>query len=88
MFSLSLSRSFSFTRIELAVFVALKDVLNASLNPPNVLMYPYNPALSFKKMLKDIGSKNIYNIILHLELSKVPQLLREVTILSLSLSLL
>ncbi|XP_022662237.1 glutamate receptor ionotropic, kainate 2-like isoform X3 [Varroa destructor] len=59
------------------VFVALKDVLNASLNPPNVLMYPYNPALSFKKMLKDIGSKNIYNIILHLELTKVPQLFRE-----------
>ncbi|OQR80352.1 glutamate receptor, partial [Tropilaelaps mercedesae] len=59
------------------VFVALKDVLNASLNPPNVLMYPYNPALSFKKMLKDIGSKNIYNIILHLDLTKVPQLFRE-----------
>ncbi|XP_028969014.1 glutamate receptor ionotropic, kainate 2-like [Galendromus occidentalis] len=59
------------------VFVALKDVLNASLNPPNVLMYPYNPALSFKKMLKDIGSKNIYNIILHLELAKLPQLFRE-----------
>ena len=63
--------------ISLAVFVALKDVLNASLNPPNVLMYPYNPTLSFKKMLKDIGSKNIYNIILHLELTKLPQLFRE-----------
>lgn len=59
------------------VFVALKDVLNASLNPPNVLMYPYNPTLSFKKMLKDIGSKNIYNIVLDLDLAKVPQLLRE-----------
>lgn len=70
---------FSVSFYSFPVFVALKDVLNASLNPPNVLMYPYNPALSFKKMLKDIGSKNIYNIILHLELTKVPQLFREVT---------
>ncbi|OQR68400.1 glutamate receptor [Tropilaelaps mercedesae] len=59
------------------VLVILKHVLAYGFNQtqPDVLLYEFNPELSYEKMLKDIGTRNHFNIILGLQRDRVRETL-------------
>lgn len=60
-----------------AVLIVLKDVLTYGFNQSaaDVLLYPFDEQLSPEKMLKDIGSKQHYNLIVGLQAERAKQLL-------------
>lgn len=59
------------------MLIVLKDVLAYGFNHSmaDVLLYPFDEQLSYEKMLKDIGSKNHFNLIVGLEPERVKRLL-------------
>ncbi|XP_064489391.1 glutamate receptor ionotropic, kainate 2-like [Ornithodoros turicata] len=58
--------------------ILLRHVLNYKLSKkPVVRIAQVNPKLSFRKMLKDIGSKKEFNIVLSIRAERLPQLIRE-----------
>lgn len=55
----------------------IKDVLTYGFNQsaPDVLLYPFDDELSYGKMLKDIASKQHFNLIVGLQPERAKQLL-------------